>query len=204
MEITVNPAVVAGARKPISMIGGFLANQYFKPLSRDCWPEFEKDKLNAQQNSNVPLITNRAPRRYRMKGYDIVKVEIGQDATGGNNVYLNRDMAGEVAVPIAPGMEKIGVVTEDAIGSALNGDENVIFANPMKLAKNLNAYNLAEKKRCQDLIEKLGKIVQQIDTAIAENLKKAEAYEKEILDSTPKNDPAFKSSGPVVVVSQDE
>ena len=114
---------------------------------------------------------------------------------------MNRGIDGaEVSVPVSPGMEQIGKVSDDAIGNALRGDINVIFADPGKLAASLNILNVAERKRCTDLIENLKKMVQQIDSAIAENVKKAESYNREIIDSTPKIDPSANTDGVTVVV----
>lgn len=201
MEIQVNPTVVANNRKPVSILGSFLGTQYYKPEARATWPEFEKTKLGVEQAGNVDIITNRTPRRYRMTGHDIIKVEIGQDPTGATNVYMNRGIDGaEVSVPVSPGMEQIGKVSDDAIGNALRGDTNVIFADPGKLAASLNILNVTERKRCTDLIENLKKMVQQIDSAIAENVKKAESYNREIIDSTPKMDPSANTDGVTVVV----
>lgn len=205
MEIQVNPTVVANNRKPVSILGSFLGTQYYKPEARATWPDFERVKMNVEQAGNVDLIVNRTPRRYRMTGHDILKVEIGQDPTGATNVYMNRGIEGsEVSVPVSPGMEQIGCVSDDAIGNALRGDGNIIFANPSKLAASLNVLNIAERKRCTDLIESLKKMVQQIDSAIAENTEKAKKYDREILDSTPESDPVATDGVKVVVKSAND
>lgn len=180
MNTNVNVQVVANNRKPLSIIGANLGTQYFTAEARSTWPDFEKDKLAVEQGGGIDLIINRAPRRYRIFGNDVTSVQIATDAIGATKVFLNKGEDSEVSLPITSDMSKVGVVTEDALGKALRGDKNMIFSDPKKLASQLNAYNADEKNRCLALISKLQKFVQQIDSSIAENNKKADQYISEM------------------------
>lgn len=201
MEIKVNQAVVASNRKPISMLGSFLGCMFYQAEARASFPDFDKKKLEVEHAGNIELITNRDVRRYRITGHEILSASIGTDAAGASNVYFNRGVEGsEVAVPVAPGMEQIGKVTDDALGRSLRGDKSVIFANPAKLAQSVNALNTAEKNRVLAMIADLQKCVQSIDSAIAENMKKVEEYERQLLASTPSTDPATAADGINIVV----
>lgn len=200
METNVNMTVVTANRKPISMIGANLGTQYFQAEQRSCWPKFEEDQHAVTMAGGVDFVLNRAPRRFRLTGHDILSVMVGNDATGSTNVYLNKGSEEEVALPVGIGMEKIGTVSEDAIGKALKGERGIIFSDPEKLATQLNVYNQNEKARLNDMIAKLQKMVAQIDSAINENIKKAQTYKSEIVSSTPANIPVGEG-GTVVVVN---
>lgn len=205
MDSNINLSVVASNRKPISIVGGTLGTQFFKAEARASIPEYEKVKMEIAQAGDIEFCLNRTPRRYRLTGHDILGVNIAQDGTGATKVVLNQGSDSEVSIPIASGMEKIGIVTEDAIGKALRGNTNMIFADAKKLANTLNQYNNDEKTRCLAMIQKLQSCVKQLDSAIAENTKKAETYCNEILNSTPVDviPGAAPSEGTTIVVKED-
>lgn len=192
--------VIADNRKPISMIGANLGTQYFKAQARAAWPEFEKAKMEVENGGDISFIINRSPRRYRLTGHDVVSVMVGSDAAGATKIYLNKDSEGEVSIPVVAGMEKIGVVTDDAIGKALRGDTNIIFSDPKKLAQQLNVLNNDEKTRLVVLRDQLNKFISQLDSAIAENNKKADTYCSELLSSAPSNVPGASAT---IVVEED-
>lgn len=200
-QIEIDQTVIANHRKPISIIGGTLGTQYQTAEARTAWPDFDKQKLEIENSGNVGLILNRAPRRYRMVGHDIVSVQLGKDATGANKVYINKDMDGEISIPVAPNMEKVGEVNDNALGEALRGNKDIFFANGRKLADTLNGYNNDEKRRLIGLRQNIDKMIQQIDSAIVENNKKAEIYERELVESTPSHDPT--NTGVTIVVKED-
>lgn len=192
-EPKVNVAIVAANRKPISMIGSSLGTQFFQAEARASIPEFEKLKLTVEQNNNVDFCLNRTPRRYRMTGHDILGANVVEDAIGTTKVVLNQGLDSQVSIPVVAGMERIGIVTEDALGKALRvkpGEpNNYIFSDAKKLAMQLNQYNLDEKARLTKMVEVLTKCISQLDSAIAENNKKADQYQNEILQSTPETLP---------------
>lgn len=203
METNVNLSVVASNRKPISMIGANLGTQFFKVEARAAIADFAEQKLNVEKNGNVDLILNRTPHRYRVTSHEILSMILGQDATNTTKVYINKDdEKNSVSIPVGPNMEKIGVVTENAIAEALKGDRNIIFCDPKKLVANVNVYNMDEKARCQAAISVLQKCIAQLDSTIAENNQKAEKFIAELLNSTPTNPMA--SSGTVVLTSTEE
>lgn len=200
MEKNVNSAIVSQNRKPISMIGANLGTMYFQAEARASWPNFVEDQHHVHANNDIEFILNRTPRRYRMTGHDITSVAIGIDGTGATKVFLNKDAEDEVSIPVGAGMEKIGVVSEDAIGKALRGDNSMIFSNAQKLAQQLNVYNQDEKKRLLDLRAKIDKFINQLDSAIDENTRKAENYIREITSSTPTGIPSSTNGSDGVVV----
>lgn len=199
MNITVNPSTLANNRKPISMVGAKLGGQYFNAAAREAWPEFDKFKLSVEQGGNTELCINRSPHRYRMMGHDVISVCVAKDPTGTDKLYINKDTDEEVSIPIAPGMEKFGVVTDEVIARALRGDKSIVLANASKLAQKLNTFNMDEKRRLIGLRDRIDKMIQQIDCTIDENNKKAEVYEREIVNSTPAHEIATPCGGEIIV-----
>lgn len=188
MNITISPSTLANNRKPISMVGSTLGGQYFNATAREAWPEFDKQKLAIEQGGNVELMLNRSPRRYRMMGHDVLSVCVAKDPTGADKLYINKDTEDEISMPIANGMEKFGILTDDVLARALRGDKSVVLANASKLAQKLNSFNNDEKRRLMGLRERIDKMIQQIDCTIDENNKKAELYEREMVNSAPQID----------------
>lgn len=200
MEIKVESGIIASNRKPISIVGSNLGGQYFNASAREAWPNYAEEKLNVEKGNNVELILNRSPRRYRMKGYDITSVIIAKDATGADKVFINKDQESEVSIPIAAGMEKVGFVTDDAIARALRGDKTMIFANAEKLAQQLNNYNMDEIHRLKAIIDRCNRMIQQIESSVAENNKKVNDYKRELLSSSTTIEPALRGEGTVEIV----
>lgn len=200
MKINVESDVIASNRKPISIVGSNLGGQYFNASAREAWPNYAEEKLNVEKGNNVELILNRSPRRYRMKGYDITSVIIAKDATGADKVFINKDEESEVSIPIAAGMEKVGFVTDDAIARALRGDRSMIFANAEKLAQQLNNYNMDEIHRLKAIIDRCNRMIQQIESSVAENNKKVNDYKRELLSSSTTIEPALRGEGTVEIV----
>lgn len=200
MKINVESGVIASNRKPISIVGSNLGGQYFNASAREAWPNYAEEKLNVEKGNNVELILNRSPRRYRMKGYDITSVIIAKDATGADKVFINKDEESEVSIPIAAGMEKVGFVTDDAIARALRGDKTMIFANAEKLAQQLNNYNMDEIHRLKAIIDRCNRMIQQIESSVAENNKKVNDYKRELLSSSTTIEPALRGEGTVEIV----
>lgn len=179
----INLNIVAGNRKPASMLGAFLGCQYFKTEVRDQDPDFQKKEFKVKQNGNLDLITNRSPRRYRVTDYDVTKVEIGQDDSGATVVFLNKGEESEVIVPFESGMENLGIVRENAIADSLKGNKQIIFADPAKLANRLNQLNENEIARCEKLIADTQKAIKNLRDAIQKNNEKALKYTTELTES---------------------
>lgn len=183
MDNKVNLTVVANNRKPLSVVGANLGTQYFKVSARASDPDYEKKKIEVEQAGNIPLILNRPVYRYRISGHDILSVMVGTDAAGATKVFLNKDMDGEVSIPVTPGIERIGNVTDDALKKCIRGDQNIIFSDPVKLAQQANVLNLDEKARLVALRDETNKLIAQIDSAVNDNNKKADTYRTELLNS---------------------
>lgn len=199
MDTNLNMQVLAANRKPISIIGSTLGTAFFQSEARTCDSNFDKKKLLVEQSGNVDMILNRAPRRYRMTDHDIVSVKYDTDAVGSPKVILNEGFDCEVSLPITADLSSVGIVTSDALKKALSGDKSVIFSNAKKLANQLNQLNRDELTRLDNVITDLQKARQSIVQAIQDNDKKANKYEQEILDSTPKG---FVADGPVVLAPE--
>ena len=141
---------------------------------------------------------NRATKRYLVKGYDVVSIQLGNDITGSPVVFINKDdQASEVAMPISPDLSKVGQVTEDAVSKALRGDKNIIFSDVEKLVKQCNAANQAEISRIEELKANLDKELQSLQNAIAGNIKKLDDYNHEMNAST------NAASGVTVTITED-
>lgn len=203
MNIEVNMQVVANNRKPISTIGSTLGGKIFKPSVREAWPNFDNEKKDVETNDNIELILNRSPRRYRMKDIDILSVSIHKDATGTSKIFFNENTDNEFTIPVERGMERFGIVNDNAIADALRGDASKIFADPRKLTNVLNTFNRDEKTRLMNLKSKIERMIQQVDATISENEQKSANYERELRESTPVNDPATSTAtGTTIIVEK--
>lgn len=195
MANTINLSVVAQNRKRISVVGATLGTQYFKTEARSCDNTFEEKAQQVKANGNVDFILNRVPRRFRMTGHEILSTEIVSDAVGATKVVLNgHDENACVSIPVGANMEKIGTVTDDAIGKALKGDKNIIFADPKKLCAMVNQLNQDERARLVAQRDFIDRCIQQIDSAITENAKKEQTYTQECINSTPEIIPTPSAS----------
>jgi len=194
----INLSVVAQNRKPISIIGANLGTQYFKAEARSCDNNYAEKVAQIKANQNIEFYLNRVPRRFRMTGHEVISAQIVSDAVGATKVVLNNDDENSrVSIPVGANMEKIGGVTEDAINKALHGDKNIIFADPAKTAEQLNVLNRDEKARLMSIKAEIEKAIAQIDSAIAENSKKADIYNKEIISSTPEIIPTSSNNAQI-------
>lgn len=205
MANVINMSLIAQNRKRISLVGATLGTQYFKAEARSCDNNFEEKAQQVKAGGNVDFILNRVPRRFRMTGHEILSTEIVSDAVGATKVVLNsHDENASVSIPVGVNMEKIGIVTDDAIGKALKGDKNTFFADPEKLCTLVNQYNYDERARLVAVREFADKAIQQIDSAIQENLKKKDTYKQECINSTPEIIPTsstVESESTVVVLN---
>lgn len=185
MATTINVQVqnaLSGNRNPISMMGQNLGKQFFTTEVRDCWPNFEKEKNDIQMNNDKSLITNRSPRRYRMNAKDIVGIIIDTDINNNPVLKINptKDGLADVIIPISSEMKDYGIVTEEEVKEALKNNTEGIsakaFKDPKKLIQFLNALNEGEIECLKALREKICKMEQSIQSAIADNNKKVNDY----------------------------
>lgn len=195
---TVKASVVANNRKSLSIVGQNFGCQYYRPEARQNAVNFDEKKRKIEQDGNVELTTNRATKRYLVKGYDVVSIQLGNDITGSPVVFINKDdQASEVAMPISPDLSKVGQVTEDSVSKALRGEKNIIFSDVEKLVKQCNAANQAEISRIEELKANLDKELQSLQNAIAGNIKKLDDYNHEMNAST------NAASGVTVTITED-
>lgn len=188
MNTTVSATIEAN-RKILSTIGQSLGTGIFQVEPRSCDPDFEKNKLLVQQNDDLTLMVNREIKRYHIFSHNIRTVAVGLDAQNASKVDLITDSDKKISLPITTDLTQAGKVTDDALRAAIKGDKNIIFANARKLCDEVNAINRNEIGRVEKLIETLQAIKSGLNNAIIANEKKANDYEKQLLDSTPKNFP---------------
>lgn len=175
----VNPQVIASNRCNLSTIGKQFGCQYYRPEARQNTLNFEELKRDIEMNGNKDLILNRSIQRFRVLGYDVQSLQIGEDISGAPVVIINKDLPSSVVMPISPDLSYVGKVTDDAIGKALRGDNSIIFSDVKALVSAANVANNSELTRIDNLIEDLKKDKQAILAAIDENNKKVEAYVRE-------------------------
>lgn len=179
MNTKVNPQVIASNRYNLSTIGKQFGCQYYRPEARQNTLNFEELKRDIEMNGNKDLILNRSIQRFRVLGYDVQSLQIGEDISGAPVVIINKDLPSSVVMPISPDLSSVGKVTDDAIGKTLRGDNSIIFSDVKALVSAANVANNSELTRIDNLIEDLKKDKQAILAAIDENNKKVEAYIRE-------------------------
>lgn len=179
-EININ-STIAQHRPEFSAIGSTLGAQYSRPEAKTCLPDYEKKIQTARENGNVDLVINRAPRKFRIITHDVRSAEISTDIDGTVVVFINKGIEGsELRIPVNDDMTKAGVVTDEAVAKALKGeDPNVHFIDVEKLCKHINILNQNELSRLDALIKDATDAKKRIESAIAENVKKAEQYKAE-------------------------
>ena len=209
MKPTVNVTTkIANNRAKISKVGAQLGTQFFQVETRDSILDFEKRKREIVNAGNNELFLNRTPIRCRMTEHDIVNIGVEEvlSPVGENTVALvinkGDDGSAEVTIPVSADADQTFNVTTDAIGAALKGDKTKVFANPTKVATQINAINRAELQNIKALRSILDKAEQGILSAIAENEKKAKEYESPMEGSIEIVNPAAAiTDGESVVVN---
>lgn len=194
----VDMTVVSKNRKLISNLGGTLGGKYFTIAAAETQLEFEKKKREIEMNNSLDFITNRSPRRFIVRGHDVLSQTIETDASGTTKVVFNPGAENEAKAAIVAGVEGFGVTTEEAISEALHGNKQ-IFANGVQLVEKANSYNEAERQRLIALRNSLNNQITSIENTIKANQDKVAQYEREIVDSTPKQIVKEGSSATIVI-----
>jgi len=200
---TVSAEVIGRNRKALNVLGANLGSCYFQAETRGAWAGFEQASLDARADKLSIMIT-REPKRYRITDHNILNVATGVDAVGSPKVFLNKGQKDEVSFPIGANMEHIGVVVDDAIGKALNGDTTIIFSDGEKLCNVINSYNVDEKNRLLALREQIDKMINIIDQDIAINKKKVNDYRHEVVTSAPQGVPVHPGTGGIIISATTE
>lgn len=198
----INLNVVAQHRKAISIVGGTLGTQFFQVEGRDAFLEYAKTQAEVAANGNVDICLNRSPKRFALRGVNVVNVSLENLADGTSALVINKHEDGitaDVTLPITGDITNFSKITQDAVSEALRGDTSKIFADPEKLATVINELNNQELRRVESVIADLQKAAQGIRTTMQSNLKKVESYKRELVDSTPKVDISKPGSATVIV-----
>lgn len=182
-EVNINLEIasqVAKHRPEIGTVGSCLGAQFSKPQASACLPEYEKTIQEAKDGGNVALTLNRSPRKFRAITVDVISTKVTADIDNTVVILVNEGLDSEIRIPVNSDMTKAGLVTDDAIAKALKGeDTNIHFSDLDKLVKCLNILNQNEIARLTAVAADIEKAKQRIQSAIAENLNKAEKYKRE-------------------------
>lgn len=196
--VTVDLEAIRANRKKIMNIG-LLGAQYFTIAAVETHPDFDKAKLEHEKSGSLNFFLNRTPRRFRIRGEEVVAQTLKTTPDGTTSVVFNPGCANEAKAAIIDGNGTFGESSDDAIANALSGS-SVIFADGTKLAKKANEYNQAEVDRLNAFIRQLQEQRDAIISTIKNNEAIANAYEKEILDSTPKQKIGPGTTSPTIVI----
>lgn len=188
-QLKVNATIVASHRRALSNVGKTFGGMFFRAEQHDTNPRHAQDVIDSENNNNLNLVLNRSPRRFKMTGTDIVAVEIGEDAQGASNVYINRGrnkvvgnktFSQEAVVPITADMRLESNASDDAVlAEALKGDRKKIFADPDMLVEKLNVLNDNEIARIDKLIDALQRERKMIIDTKNSNINNANRYKAE-------------------------
>lgn len=201
MEKHVSVNVIGNNRKMLQAMGSTLGTSVFQVEARSCDAEFEKNKLNSMQNGGIDLVINREIKRFRLVSHNVEGVNVEIDAQDAPYVGIHLDNEKKISLPFATDFSRIGEVSDSALREALKGDQNKFFCNARKIADAANALNRNEVVRLNTLIENLQNQVKSLNSCIADNERKANEYEQQMLNSTPNPD---YTNGPVEVTIQAE
>lgn len=187
--LKVNATVVATHRRALNNVGKSFGGQFFRANQEETNLRQAQDVIDSENNNNLDLVLNRSPRRFKIVGTDIVAVEIGEDAQGASQVYINRGRKKEVGdkvfsqeavLPVTPDMNLAADANNDTVLSkALEGDKSKIFADPDQLVEKLNTLNDNEVVRVDKMIDLLQKWRKMIVDTKNSNIDKARKYRAE-------------------------
>lgn len=169
--------VIVNNRTPLSTFAGLVyAQDLFKPQARVYDPDYQQ-KIDAVRNAgDKDLVLNRSPRRFSIYGVTISKIEMGKNINDEVVLILNKGLDDEIEIPYT--CEKdFGKTDEDIIKDAIkNPDKNHVFNDPKKLAKAINALNIGEMQRIDNLIKVLNTAKKQCESAISDVNDKVNTY----------------------------
>lgn len=199
----VDMTVVAKNRGQISALGGILGGKYFTLGAQETYPKFDEKKRENEQSGSLDFMPNRTPRRFIVRGHDVIAQTIVTGADGTTKVVFNPGTDEEAKASIIAGNGSFGVATEEAIQNALTG-QNVIFANGTSLTEKANEYNQAEVDRLNVFIKSLTSQRDAIISTMKANKDRSMAYEQEIIASTPKPSVTGGTGAPAIIIEKAE
>lgn len=190
-EINVNiKSTIERNRVPFSILGGkTLGQDVFRPEMRECQEKKENgqpsvpyaEKIKAiMDEGNLDLCLNRTPRKFRIVSTTIVNVGIGTSITGEAVVMVNqkKDGTSDIEIPIEDAT-KFGVIDRDAVEAMIKGTSKNVAVNPAKLNMFIEALNVAEIRRLDNLASLINTFKSQIQSTIGENAGKVKTYNEE-------------------------
>lgn len=187
--LKVNSAVVAATRQPLSKIGREFGGMYFNAAREACDRDHAKKVMASKANHDLDLVLNRSLSRYKMGANDIIAVEVGEDAEGNSNVYINRgrkiniggkELSTEVVIPIDAHSQFSSDPTSENLKKALDGDRSIIFADPDSICTELNRLNNNEILKAKAMIQDLEGNIRLLESTIKSNNEKAAKYKQEM------------------------
>ena len=181
MEENVLNAVTSN-RRNLAIIGANLGGQFHQVDVRPSILNFAEESARIAAEGNVELYLNRTPKRYRMLSRNIINIGTKADITGQPVVFINQDEKGlaEIQIPFSSDMKDFAVINDDALKAAMKGDKSKIFADPEKLAMQVNSVNYKEIKNIDNMIKMLTNFKKGIEDTIAENNSKVITYKREL------------------------
>ena len=181
MEENVLNAVTRN-RRNLAVIGANLGGQFHQVDVRPSILNFADESARIAAEGNVELYLNRTPKRYRMVSRNIVNIGTKADLTGQPVVFINQDEKGlaEIQIPFNSDMKDFAAINDDALKAAMKGDKSKIFADPEKLAMQVNSVNYKEIKNIDNMIKMLTNFKKGIEDTIAENNSKVITYKREL------------------------
>ena len=173
---------ISNNRKSLGVIGASLGGQFHQVDAKPSILDFSAESARIASEGNVELYFNRSPKRFRMLSHDVVNIGTKADVTGQPVVYINQDANGlaEVQIPFSNDMKDFAAINDDALKEAIKGDKTKIFADPEKLALQLNSINHKEIKNIERLEKALASMKKGIEDTIAENNRKVITYKREL------------------------
>jgi len=202
---------VAQNRQLISQFGRNLGTQFYKIESREIWQGgkegFEADRKAISDGTNKGFILNRSPKKFLLKSHEILCTSIYKDPiTEEVGVAVNPDGKGgyDLFLPLNNDILKAGNVTVENVTAALRGEKQEFFLNPDAVVDLINRANQQEYDNLKALREKISKMEQNLLGVIAENKQKAEAANKEWMNSAVQTglDDVLNHTAAGIIVSQ--
>lgn len=182
MDINVE-TVVGQNLQLVGNIGATLGGKFHKIEPICIWAGgetgLEEKKLEIKRGNSQEFVLDRSPKKFSMKSYRIEKVEVVKDAVTGQVVILiNGGEGGQfgqntLELPITQDLVRAGVVDNNAVAKALNGDKNHFFLDSAALAAILNRANEGQVQALKTLRESIDKMIQNIMSCIADNTRRA-------------------------------
>ena len=204
---------VAQNRQLVSQFGKNLGTQFYKIEGREIWAGgkegFEAARKAIADGTDKGFILNRSPKKFLLKSHEILCTLVCKDPiTEEVGVAINPDGKGnyDLFLPLNKDILKAGNVTAENIAAALRGEKQEFFLNAKAVVELINRANQQELNNLKTLREQISKMEQNLMGAIAENKQKADAADKEWIDSAVEThiDDVLNHTATGIIVSKTE